>query len=676
MIELNSSAYSTAAAGLTAPPRPARSRLQLVSAQPAAAGNELHLRQPISLPFLGFIIALVGTGAATYLQPGATTAVTTNDLTLINRLGVIGSTVFVLAACAIGYRAATTRSPAMVPIALLLIGPGAWWNWGLFSEGQPSTAALSSSVTLLVVVASAAIAGCLLLEATRNTRWLGVYCGLGSTGLAAAAVLVRINEAAAQTVSLSMMMTLAALACLYGTLVEIEAVRRQSLEQLLSAKAKTEAEIAQAEGVLHDLRSGLLSIEAAIGSFDSDLAGPLRNEAARLRQLTVRSKRQVSNFDLVPGLRDLAQARRPSGLMIDVRLPGSALVRGEEGELLSVVDNLLSNAQRHGRAPVRLEAGEQDGWIWVAVTDSGSRSTDLQPGRIFRRGHSTHPDGEGIGLNRAQVLAEKNHGRLMLDTEHQGGARFVLALPAVLPAHARPVEPEVAHQAPPPVYVDPQPPATEPAPGYEPNFDYLDQYEPGSQVDPGIRSEVESGRHIATEVQPQAEPSVHFEPAPPQSETWPAPAITLEPEPFQEPDPPVAVVTLEPEGVAEQSPPPGPTRQTAPTSPPPVPDPVPDRPPRTRHGAREPWVWPDPASTPDPGSITDPAAPHAMGPLTPPLPPPSMALEEAVEEAPTDAEEIVLDDGTVIDLARSTDQIPMDLPTPSEFPTGPVPAQT
>ncbi len=700
MIELNSSAYSTATAGLAAPPERRRHWSQVGSAQPASAGNELRLRHPFSLPFLGFAVALVGTAAATYLQPGATSAVTSNDLTLISRLGTIGSTVFALAACAILYRAVTTRSLAMVPIAMLLIGPGAWWNWGLFSDGQPSPAALSQSVTLLVIISAVAIAGCLLLEASRNARWLGVYCGLGSIGLAVGALLVRSNEAAAQTVSLAMMMVLAGLACLYGTLVEIEAVRRQSLEELLSAKEKTETEIARTEGVLHDLRSGLLSIEAAIGSFDSDMVGPLRNEAARLRQLTVRSKRGAVNFDLVPGLRDLALARRPSGLMVDVRVPASAIVRGEESELLSVVDNLLSNAHRHGRSPIRLEVGEQDSWIWVAVTDGGPRSAGphsesgsaMQSGRIFRRGHTTHPDGEGIGLHRAQALAEKNHGRLILDSDYHDGTRFVLALPSMTPIFDRPADhsPHYASVG----IIDQSPvsdPHSEPVEASEPNFDYLhDHVEPQVEMIGRSGDEQVSSVHFEpappAPVDQPAEQVVHFD-APPsspileadtasnhetmdeqmaQAEETVSPGLLARFAPPEAPGTPIdAVVASNSTPLSDDLPRTPQPHPSVPTSPPPIPEAAPVAPSATEPEAREPWVWPEP---------TTPPLPPASMALREPEPAESLAESDTVALSPAE-DEIRLDDGTVIDLARSTDQISFELPRRSELPTGPVPIQ-
>ena len=181
--------------------------------------------------------------------------------------------------------------------------------------------------------------------------------------------------------------------------------------------------------MLHDLRSGLLSIETAMASLDDDVSGPLRTETARLRKLTAKRKRNPSEFDMVPGIRDMVKARRSNGVTIDLRAPTSAQILGEESEVMAIVDNLLSNAMRHGADPVQITIDEHLGHVKVRVTDSGRVIDTTQTSSFFKRGFTSHNDGDGIGLDRARMLAELHHGTVVYEPSDDGKTSFVLTLP-------------------------------------------------------------------------------------------------------------------------------------------------------------------------------------------------------------------------------------------------------
>ena len=260
-----------------------------------------------------------------------------------------------------------------------------------------------------------------------------MFCALGGVGLCLAASLVHGDQAYRSTVSLALLMTLSAVACLYGTLVEIESAGKKSFETLLAAKRQVEAEITETEDLLHDLRSGLLSIETAMANLDDDVSGPLRTETSRLRMLTAKRKRNPVQFDMVGPVRDMVMARRTTGLTIDLRAPTSAQIVGEESEVLAIVDNLLSNAMRHGRDPIHIEIDEHAGNVNVRVTDSGRVGESVDTTGFFRRGVTTHTDGDGIGLDRARMLAELHNGWIKYVPGDNGETSFVLTLPTTKP---------------------------------------------------------------------------------------------------------------------------------------------------------------------------------------------------------------------------------------------------
>ncbi len=349
------------------------------------------------------------------------------------QLGMVATTVFFLAGVSVLYRAVSTQTTTLVPVAVVLFGPGAWWCWSAFVNGQPidryDRPGPGAWITIVVVMVSAAVGIALLAEGMVKARWLGVFTGLGFVGLAVSATVVRANPDTVTTVSLPLAATVAGMTCLYGSLVEIEASERRSIDQLARAKAQIESEIAATEDLLHDLRNGLLSIEAAMGAVDSDLAAPLRSEAARLRRLTSKRKRVLAEFDLLPGLRELARARRASGAVIDLRLPGEARATGDESEVLAIIDNLLANAHRHGTGPIEIDVMESAGGVSITVSDRGPASGALHPSLMFTRGHSSHPNGEGLGLSRSRMLAQANNGSLRFARSDNGKTSFVLTIP-------------------------------------------------------------------------------------------------------------------------------------------------------------------------------------------------------------------------------------------------------
>lgn len=124
-------------------------------------------------------------------------------------------------------------------------------------------------------------------------------------------------------------------------------------------------------------------------------------------------------------------------------------VRGRQDEVLAVIENLLSNAHRHGRAPVIVEVAQahdegRPESITVTVSDGGGRLPAPVLARRPMRGFSTHPRGQGLGLARARRLAAGNGGWIAARLTAEGRTEFVLSLTAlepVPPALSRPERP-------------------------------------------------------------------------------------------------------------------------------------------------------------------------------------------------------------------------------------------
>ncbi len=113
-------------------------------------------------------------------------------------------------------------------------------------------------------------------------------------------------------------------------------------------------------------------------------------------------------------------------------------VRGDAAELGLVFRNLLENAFKYSREPVRIRVGieeARDGRVRVEISDQGIGIPRHELDRIFRRFYRAGRDvqrqvaGLGLGLFVVRTLLRKHGGRIVALSEGAGrGSRFVVTL--------------------------------------------------------------------------------------------------------------------------------------------------------------------------------------------------------------------------------------------------------
>ena len=123
----------------------------------------------------------------------------------------------------------------------------------------------------------------------------------------------------------------------------------------------------------------------------------------------------------------------------DVRLthtaPSGLLALGDAGSLRQALANLLSNALSVAPAgsEVRVTAGGEGAWVWVAVTDQGPGIPTEEQERVFQRfqrGRQATADGSGLGLAIVRQIAESHRGEAHLTSSDGTGSTFTILLPA------------------------------------------------------------------------------------------------------------------------------------------------------------------------------------------------------------------------------------------------------
>jgi signal transduction histidine kinase len=196
----------------------------------------------------------------------------------------------------------------------------------------------------------------------------------------------------------------------------------------------------------HDARNTLAGIRAAVHTLDrhgdrldaatvEQLRAATLAELSHLEHMLVRRNADSDVFDVSEVVRTVTDVRRAAGMQLDVTLE-PALVRGVPGDLATVLQNLLVNAQEHApRAPVSVVVGKIGAQVEVTVSDDGPGIPSEGADAVFDRGfRGPGSRGSGLGLSIARTLVRQQGGELALGRGATGtsrGASFVLSLPVV-----------------------------------------------------------------------------------------------------------------------------------------------------------------------------------------------------------------------------------------------------
>jgi two-component system, OmpR family, sensor histidine kinase PrrB len=200
----------------------------------------------------------------------------------------------------------------------------------------------------------------------------------------------------------------------------------------------------------HELRTPLTSVQATLDALRRHPELSEERRAAMLEDAATEQRRMVGLLD---GLQALARGDAPAAepttvdladvvdaavvaatarhAAIDVKaeLPESPVtVRGWEPGLRMMVDNLVENAARHGRADGKVLVTLTAGGV-LHVDDDGPGVPEQERGRIFEpfaRVDGTGAPGSGLGLALVQQQA-RHHGATVTVTDAPlGGARFTV----------------------------------------------------------------------------------------------------------------------------------------------------------------------------------------------------------------------------------------------------------
>ncbi|MDR3382880.1 ATP-binding protein [Cupriavidus basilensis] len=246
----------------------------------------------------------------------------------------------------------------------------------------------------------------------------------------------------------------------------ISALARQFNEMAEQIEASIVHQREMMHGISHELKTPIARLEFGIALLQS--AGTGEAEQARQVLRLEDLRRDVRELDeLVTELLTLGQLEQGAAPMMLMRVSVSELIDSVAASVANeVADNKLTlsayasgpaphhvcdprlvarallnlcrNATRYARSAIRLHA-ETDaaGTLTLTVEDDGPGIAPEERARIFEPFHrpdssrNRHTGGFGLGLAIVRRIVLLHGGQVRLDSSSEGGARFVISLPAM-----------------------------------------------------------------------------------------------------------------------------------------------------------------------------------------------------------------------------------------------------
>lgn len=141
---------------------------------------------------------------------------------------------------------------------------------------------------------------------------------------------------------------------------------------------------------------------------------------------------RTARVDLL-GLAAEEAARLGAGVAAVLEGGEAVEIEGDAALLRRLIRNLLENAAKHGRPPIRIAVTRHAHGARIVVSDRGEGIAPGERERVFEpfyrpAGHGESSGGWGLGLSLVRQIAERHGGGAFCEAEPEGGSRFVVDL--------------------------------------------------------------------------------------------------------------------------------------------------------------------------------------------------------------------------------------------------------
>jgi signal transduction histidine kinase len=205
--------------------------------------------------------------------------------------------------------------------------------------------------------------------------------------------------------------------------------------------------------VSHELRTPITSIIAAaatqrrlgIEPQQEEMAEIVERQAKRLHMMVEdllaqarlendRSLPPATPVDLGVLARLAARDFAVTGRDVQVEGPETLTTLGDSEGLRRVIDNLIENAHKYGRPPVRVVLSSAGTHVRISVLDAGPGIPPAERERVFERFHRLGlgggDPGLGLGLSIVRGLVRSSGGEIWMEEAPGGGTAARVSLPA------------------------------------------------------------------------------------------------------------------------------------------------------------------------------------------------------------------------------------------------------
>ena len=129
-------------------------------------------------------------------------------------------------------------------------------------------------------------------------------------------------------------------------------------------------------------------------------------------------------------LDSLHKVYREKQIQIDVEIEDAVMFRGDEGDLMEVLGNLLENAFKWADKHITIRAEKVRGKLCINISDDGPGIAEDEAEYLLKRGKRADQNtaGYGIGLSIVKNIVEAYQGDLKMAKSQIGGAQITVII--------------------------------------------------------------------------------------------------------------------------------------------------------------------------------------------------------------------------------------------------------
>ena len=197
----------------------------------------------------------------------------------------------------------------------------------------------------------------------------------------------------------------------------------------------------------HSLKTPLAVLRGALGGkpTKAELASALEREVTRMDHIVEYQLQKAATAGratlatpiaikpiVLKLIESLNKVHHQKVVKVAVDIDDDTRLRGDEGDLMEMLGNVIDNAYKWCIKKIRVFASTEEGNLTIKVEDDGPGINPNEITQILQRGTRTDEavPGHGIGLAIVRDMALAYHGTIEIGASELGGAEVRLTLPA------------------------------------------------------------------------------------------------------------------------------------------------------------------------------------------------------------------------------------------------------